>query len=207
MPSRKTAGRQQVQKNIDIWIGEALRFSCLSFLFPLGVAVDCGFLESPPNGGIVKKTGKTFGAIYVFECDEDKGYLMDGSKERRCQADATWSGVQPVCKCRFYTFHWYKPFILKRAWTKIVTSVGQTKIWVHLHQLQALSVPLYLNQSFLPRRQGQKQWNYYWKARLRRLVCMHSKEKKDSACHYGRGPRGFQFFGCLSRQMLRKFIC
>lgn len=61
-------------------------------------AVDCGFLESPPNGGIAKKTGKTFGAIYVFECDEDKGYLMDGSKERRCQADATWSGVQPVCK-------------------------------------------------------------------------------------------------------------
>ena len=119
MPSRKTAGRQQLQKNMDIWIGEVLRFSCLSFLFPLGVAVDCGFLESPPNGGIAKKTGKTFGAIYVFECDEDKGYLMDGSKERRCQADATWSGVQPVCKCRFHTFHWYKPFILKRAGTKL----------------------------------------------------------------------------------------
>lgn len=63
-------------------------------------AVDCGLLGSPLNGGITKKTGNTFGAVYVFECDEDKGYLMAGSKERRCLANATWSGVQPVCKLR-----------------------------------------------------------------------------------------------------------
>ena len=36
-------------------------------------------------------------AVYVFRCNEAQGYLMKGSAERRCLANATWSGDQPEC--------------------------------------------------------------------------------------------------------------
>lgn len=71
------------------------------FLRFLDVAVNCGSLTSPLNGRIQKKTGETFGALHLFLCNVAEGYLMRGSKERRCLANATWSGVQPVCYREF----------------------------------------------------------------------------------------------------------
>lgn len=67
----------------------------------LDVAVNCGTLASPSNGWIQKKTGETFGAVHIFMCNVAEGYLMRGSKERRCLASASWSGVQPICYRKF----------------------------------------------------------------------------------------------------------
>lgn len=61
------------------------------------IAVNCGRLDVPLNGKIRKTTGDTFGKVYSFICNEADGYLMKGSKERRCLANVTWSGVQPEC--------------------------------------------------------------------------------------------------------------
>lgn len=81
------------------------------FLCFLDVAVNCGSLARPSNGWIQKKTGETFGALHLFKCNEAEGYLMRGSKERRCLANATWSGVQPVCYREFSDHNLYATFL------------------------------------------------------------------------------------------------
>ena len=78
----------------------------------LDVAVNCGSLTSPSNGWIQKKTGETFGALYLFMCNVVEGYLMRGSKERRCLANATWSGVQPVCYRKFSDYDLLETFLI-----------------------------------------------------------------------------------------------
>ncbi|KAL9989269.1 hypothetical protein ACROYT_G003802 [Oculina patagonica] len=80
-------GIPQIECQDGVWTEHG--FSC--------EAVNCGSLNSPSNGWIQRKTGDTFGKLYVFMCNVAEGYLMRGSKERRCLANATWSGVQPVC--------------------------------------------------------------------------------------------------------------
>ena len=59
--------------------------------------MSCGTLPTPSNGAIERQTGTTYMAVYVFRCNEAQGYLVKGSAERRCLANATWSGVQPEC--------------------------------------------------------------------------------------------------------------
>ncbi|KAJ7383495.1 hypothetical protein OS493_027659 [Desmophyllum pertusum] len=80
-------GIPQIECENGVWTEHS--FSCK--------AVICGTLHSPSNGWIQKETGETFGEMYLFMCNVAEGYLMRGSKERRCLANATWSGVQPVC--------------------------------------------------------------------------------------------------------------
>ena len=64
--------------------------SCL-FLF---VAKDCGPLSVPLNGSL---TGNetTFPNEASFSCDD--GFILNGSRTRRCQADGFWSGIQATC--------------------------------------------------------------------------------------------------------------
>ncbi|XP_020615812.1 CUB and sushi domain-containing protein 3-like isoform X2 [Orbicella faveolata] len=83
----KLVGIPQIECTDSVWTKHS--FNCQ--------AVNCGTLASPSNGWIQKKTGETFGALYMFMCNVAEGYLMRGSKERRCLANATWSGVQPIC--------------------------------------------------------------------------------------------------------------
>jgi len=80
-------GIPQIQCTDGVWTKHS--FSCQ--------AVNCGTLASPSNGWIQKKTGETFGELHIFMCNVAEGYLMRGSKERRCLANASWSGVQPIC--------------------------------------------------------------------------------------------------------------
>ncbi|XP_077984790.1 protein mesh-like [Glandiceps talaboti] len=56
--------------------------------------VSCGFHPSLSNGS--KTVSRyTEGGIITFTCND--GYGLYGSKERTCQSDGTWSGVQPSC--------------------------------------------------------------------------------------------------------------
>lgn len=59
--------------------------------------VACGALSSPTNGLIQRQSGTTFKSVYVFRCKKAQGYVMRGSAERKCLANATWSGEQPIC--------------------------------------------------------------------------------------------------------------
>ncbi|CAH1267495.1 CSMD3 [Branchiostoma lanceolatum] len=53
----------------------------------------CPELAVPNNG--IRTEGHLYGDIVTFTCDE--GYELIGSVNRTCQADQSWSGIQPTC--------------------------------------------------------------------------------------------------------------
>ncbi|KAI8484967.1 hypothetical protein Bbelb_373740, partial [Branchiostoma belcheri] len=55
--------------------------------------VQCPVLAAPENGG--KTGGNSYQDRVTFTCDP--GYVLDGSSSLTCGADATWSGVVPIC--------------------------------------------------------------------------------------------------------------
>ena len=59
------------------------------------IAKNCGPLAIPLNGSL---TGNetTFPNEVSFSCD--KGFILNGSTVRRCQADSAWSGILTTCK-------------------------------------------------------------------------------------------------------------
>ena len=63
--------------------------------------MDCGPIDRPVNGMILKTTGTTYGHIYEFTCDQENGYVLIGSAKRECLANKRWSGSQPMCKCMY----------------------------------------------------------------------------------------------------------
>ena len=61
----------------------------------LSTAKDCGPLSVPLNGSYTgSKT--TFPNKVTFRCDE--GFILNGSKLRRCRADGSWSGNDTSCE-------------------------------------------------------------------------------------------------------------
>ena len=57
--------------------------------------VDCGPLTAPRNG-TVNVPITTFEAVAFYNCSH--GYNLIGVSRRICQANATWSSEEPVCK-------------------------------------------------------------------------------------------------------------
>lgn len=56
---------------------------------------DCGLLRPPPNGWIFgSKT--THPHSVIFSCGV--GFTLDGSSERTCLRNGSWSGQQPKCR-------------------------------------------------------------------------------------------------------------
>lgn len=67
------------------------------FLFPfnsLFAAVDCGRLSVPLNGSSYGDF-TVFPESIRFSCDT--GFIMSGSRVRKCQANGTWSGIDTIC--------------------------------------------------------------------------------------------------------------
>ena len=65
--------------------------------FFLLIAVDCGSLPDPKNGKKTVETRTTFGGRAEFRC-RSKGFSLDGSKLRFCQANGNWSGKPTSCR-------------------------------------------------------------------------------------------------------------
>ena len=59
----------------------------------------CPSLISPSNGGIICLLGRNrkpdAGESCYFTCDD--GYDLDGSANRTCKNDKSWSGIAPTC--------------------------------------------------------------------------------------------------------------
>ena len=67
-------------------------------------AIDCGRLSTPHKVLIVSETGHTrLGGYVKYRCKE-KGYELIGSETRVCQNDEQWSGVEPSCQSKYYSF-------------------------------------------------------------------------------------------------------
>lgn len=64
-----------------------LTFSC--------EAVDCGKLAAPMNGTLLGKETTFLSEVEII-CDE--GFILRGSRRRKCQADRNWSGDTTVCE-------------------------------------------------------------------------------------------------------------
>ena len=58
-------------------------------------AKSCGDPGSPTNGNRVGWLFQ-YNQTVRFKCLE--GYILEGPKARICQANQTWSGIQPICK-------------------------------------------------------------------------------------------------------------
>ncbi len=57
--------------------------------------MECAQLVSPANGRVTF-TSHSGGAIATYYCDAS--HDMQGVTIRICQADAQWSGKEPICK-------------------------------------------------------------------------------------------------------------
>lgn len=57
-------------------------------------SINCGELSNITNGEIFV-TSVTYGGRATYTCDSR--FAVNGSKERACQADGTWSGTEPHC--------------------------------------------------------------------------------------------------------------
>ncbi|XP_051906586.1 sushi domain-containing protein 2 [Hippocampus zosterae] len=78
-------------------LGKATKVSFrshMSLVEDLKPVISCGWLAPPIDG---KKEGTTYlqGATVRLLCDE--GFVLQGSAERTCQADGTWSGGDTLC--------------------------------------------------------------------------------------------------------------
>ena len=69
------------------------------FLSVLSPAAAPGTAACPPltapDGGTLDLSTTTNGSVARYTCNS--GYTIDGPSERECQADETWTGVDPVC--------------------------------------------------------------------------------------------------------------
>ena len=57
--------------------------------------IDCGPLTSPANG-VVSYPATTYTETATYSCDT--GYYVNGVTTRTCQANSTWSEVEPTCE-------------------------------------------------------------------------------------------------------------
>lgn len=66
----------------------ALSFSPIYF-----TVANCSLLSI--EDGNVTITNTTLGGVAIYTCDT--GLLLIGNMERTCQADSTWTGIDPRC--------------------------------------------------------------------------------------------------------------
>ncbi|XP_061670636.1 CUB and sushi domain-containing protein 3 isoform X2 [Syngnathoides biaculeatus] len=62
---------------------------------PFCKPVQCGNPGTPSNGRVFRLDGTTFSHSVIYSCMD--GYLLSGATTRLCQANGTWSGIQPNC--------------------------------------------------------------------------------------------------------------
>ena len=73
----------------------------------LSTAIDCGPPGNPGPNGAVSVDMTTFGNMATYSCDP--GYeLRPDNSVRTCQADGTWSGMDPLCERMNYAIYGIK---------------------------------------------------------------------------------------------------
>jgi len=66
--------------------------------FPYLLVVDCGNPGDLANGLKKGSDNTTYLSEVKYFCNP--GYILSGSRERKCGADGKWSGTKPICFCK-----------------------------------------------------------------------------------------------------------
>lgn len=74
--------------------GEPDPGTCQADLFAVPLAVFCGDPGTPAEGRLTGRSF-TYKSEVSFQCTPP--FILVGSSRRTCQADGSWSGVQPTC--------------------------------------------------------------------------------------------------------------
>ena len=89
------SGNEPVCKGIRLWMIHSLFLRNHLGLFFNNLAVDCGNLSGVVNG-MVETVATIFGSVANYSCDN--GYELVGPSTRTCQANGSWSDIDPLCK-------------------------------------------------------------------------------------------------------------
>ena len=72
----------------------------MGFLITCFFSATCPTLEHPENG-MVTQFGYSPGSIAWYQCNEDYELKSGVSSTRTCSSDGQWTGVAPVCECKY----------------------------------------------------------------------------------------------------------
>lgn len=77
--------------------GEVYNTSMINVYFTISTAigVTCDEVLTAPENGTVDNTMRLFMDNAIYGCNP--GYMISGNAVRTCQANGTWSGVDPSC--------------------------------------------------------------------------------------------------------------
>lgn len=60
------------------------------------IATDCGEPDTPDPNVNVEHGDTLFNTVARYNCTE--GYVLQGTANRTCQMNSTWSGTAPTCE-------------------------------------------------------------------------------------------------------------
>ena len=78
-----------------------LLYECNEYLIPFP-GTKCQKLSAPMNGSMTSSLNFTFKDVVQYKCDW--GFEMKGDRQRTCQADGRWTGIEPYCESKYLTF-------------------------------------------------------------------------------------------------------
>jgi hypothetical protein len=81
--------------------------------FSYFTAVKCSLLQNPTNGYLISHS-RQYRSIVKYYCDY--GYQLNGSAQRFCQRNGTWTGNEPVCEGKITTQDWVAPSLYPTMW-------------------------------------------------------------------------------------------
>ncbi len=84
-----------LEVNQDAFVSKDPQCLLILDIFLIITGVNCGSLSNINNGQVSISPDTRFGSTATYSCN--RGFELAGASQRRCRADARWSGSEPSC--------------------------------------------------------------------------------------------------------------